>query len=118
MVCWYCYWGWPRPVWEIYRKYEELAGESAMKYGPAHVVWEDENFEDEHIANCLEDARNGIGWHQGDAEESPEDKAAVIRSLEELLAVPLCIRMCVPTDYDDENPENFPPGTEMVRCGQ
>ena len=44
-LCYYCHWGWPKPIADIYDKYLEIAGSSAMHFGPAHVVWEDENFE-------------------------------------------------------------------------
>src|SRR3990170_4665508 len=37
-ICWYCYWGWPKPVAEIYQSaLRELAGdESPLHYGMGH----------------------------------------------------------------------------------
>lgn len=116
-MCWYCHWGWSRPVADIYRKYVAIVGESAMQYGPAHIVWADENFEDYNIQWCLDAARRGKYWHEGESEETSEQKAAVIASLEELLEIPECVRCPEPEDYDDEHPEDYPPpvGIEMVR---
>ena len=46
-ICWYCYWGWPKQIAEIYKKaLKELDGYSApLHFGPAHIVWDDENFD-------------------------------------------------------------------------
>ena len=45
-ACWYCYWGWPRPIRDIYDAAAEefLGDETALLYGPAHVVWADEDW--------------------------------------------------------------------------
>lgn len=31
MICWYCHWGWSVPVVDIYERYIQQAGESAMQ---------------------------------------------------------------------------------------
>ena len=40
-MCWWCHWGWPKPIHDIYDKaLAALDGdESPLLYGPAHVVW-------------------------------------------------------------------------------
>ncbi len=110
-ICWLCYWGWPKPVADIYqRALKEMDGnESPLLYGPAHIVWEDENFDSAEW--CLEN----FDKYKGDHTEA--HLAIVKKSLEQLAALPLKTRCVEPEDYDDEHPENFPPpdGTEMVR---
>jgi hypothetical protein len=103
----YCYWGWPKPIADIYRKFVVDAGESAMKFGPGHIVWEDENFDRESIQWCLENF-NDYRWDYSDKELEP-----VRKSLEELLKLPDSI-LDTPDEYDGENPNKFPPTTEMV----
>lgn len=46
-ICWYCHWGWAKPVADIYEKAVDLldGDSSPLEFGPAHVVWSDENFE-------------------------------------------------------------------------
>jgi len=110
-ICWYCHWGWPKPVAAIYEKaLDALEGDdSPLLYGPGHIVWADENF---HSAEwCLEHFED----HTGDRGEA--DLAIVRQSLEELAKLPLDVRCVEPEDYDEEHPENFPPlaGIEMVR---
>lgn len=53
-ICWYCYWGWAKPVAEIYqRALNDLNGyESPLLDGPGHIVWSDENFDSAEW--CLE----------------------------------------------------------------
>ena len=107
-VCWYCHWGWPQVVCEIYKRGYDIAGESAMSYGPAHIVWEDENFETEHIQWCIDHA---VEYRR---DLTDEQFNAVVTSLRELLAVPEAIRCCEPTDYDDRNPAKFPPPANII----
>lgn len=109
-ICWYCHWGWAKPVADIYTAaVEKLGGDSdPLHFGPSHIVWDDENF---HSAEwCLE--------HFSDTASVYTDEAlAVVRwSLEELAKLPLPVRCVEPEDYDDEHPEQFPPsaGVEMV----
>lgn len=109
MICWYCHWGWSKSVAEIYDRYIDVAGESAMHYGPAHVVWDDENFEREHVQWCLDH----FDEYRGDHEEA--ELAAVRQSLMDLLALADDVLAPEPEDYDGEHPEQFPPKVEMVR---
>ena len=130
MICW-CYWGWPKAIRDIYDRAKEaidafvpcqendwtdgIGGESALQYGPAHVVWADENFCRRTVQGCLEDALAGRHWHT-DPEETAMEKSVVIRSLEELLALPDSILDAVPSGYDGVNPESFPPVVEMEKA--
>lgn len=131
MICWYCHWGWPKIVYEIYERarddidklyddwereregpsaYEDVDAVTAMDYGPAHVVWSDENFDS--VNWCLKYCDDPLfsKWR-------PEVLEIIRRSLRELDAIPLKDRMPCPDNYDGEHPENFPPppGVEMIR---
>lgn len=85
-ICWDRYWGWAKPVADIYEEaIRRLGGVStALHYGPAHIVWEDENWNS--VDWCLEhfdEYLHGI----------LETEAIVIRwSLEELAKIPLAER--------------------------
>jgi len=115
-MCWYCKWGWPKPVADIYDKYVALGAFSAMHWGPSHSVWEDENFARHHVQSTIEDIDNG----QFCDGHSPEDIALVRSSMVELLALPDEV-LNPGADYDaaDDSAlvEDFPPpdGMEMVR---
>ena len=110
-ICWYCYWGWAKPVAEIYKQaVEKLGGnEHALHYGPAHIVWEDENWDS--VDWCLEH----FNEYKGD--NSEEDLEVVRWSLEELAKIPLEKREIEPDDYDGMNPQNYPPveGVKVVK---
>ena len=115
MICWYCHWGWSKPVADIYTEaLRQLGGdESPLHYGPAHIVWADENFEREHVEWCLaEFDKWAREWNDG--RYSPEQLAVVHDSLEKLMALPEEIRAPEPADYDDENPANYPPAAGLV----
>ena len=107
MICWYCYWGWPEQVFAIYKKGFDVVGESGMDFGPAHIVWADENFDAESIRWCIDNAE----WHRGDLAD--EDLAVVVEGLHELLALPENILCCVPSDYDGYNPQAYPPPDDL-----
>lgn len=99
MICWYCYWGWPKPVADIY----DAHGGEALNCGPGHVVWGDENFDDSSIDFCMGEA----------AKEGDENCR---RSLVALRALPLSVR--VPRqDYQDleteATPEIYPPPPDL-----
>lgn len=79
-----------------------------MDYGPAHIVWGDENFERSHVQWCLDQFEQYRGDY-GDAE-----LAAVRMSLEELLLLPNEVLAPEPADYDGEHPERYPPAVEMT----
>ena len=130
MLCWYCYWGWPRAVRDIYDRAERdidailanaaaradgdwpepQSGMHALHFGPAHVVWEDENWD--CAEGCLKDCDDPqwSGWVPGVLD-------VVRRSLRELDALPEAARDVEPADYDGLHPEDYPPpgGVEMVR---
>lgn len=108
-ICWYCYWGWAKPVADIYQEaLRRLDGDDfPLKFSGSHIVWEDENFD--LAEGCLEHFKE----HNDDYSE--EDLAIVRWSLEELVKLPLDIRCPEPEDYDDEHPELFPPTIEVVK---
>ncbi len=111
-ICWYCYWGWPASVREIYDRaimaldYDDRP----LQFGHAHVVWSDENFDDATVQVCLQGCISHPDWHS-----SIQENEIVQRSLEELLAIPESVRCCVPANYDGEHPEDFPPQGQMVK---
>ncbi len=109
-ICWYCYWGWAKPVADIYDEaLRRLDGYmSPLHFGPSHIVWEDENFDCAEL--CLKD------FNEYDNNNySPEELAIVRWSLEELAKLPEDIRCIEPDDYDDENPQLFPPKVAVVK---
>ena len=110
MICWYCFWGWSKEVVDIYEKYIDVAGESAMHYGAAHIVWDDENFEREHVQSCLDTFDE---WKREDSSE--QENEAVRQSLLDLLKLPDNILAPEPSNYDGINPEDYPPAIEMSR---
>lgn len=112
-ICWFCYWGWPKPVREIYDDaLQRLDGNAdALEFGPAHIVWSDENFDDDCVRWCLNEiANNRMVYELGDREVS-----IVKHSLERLLLVPPEMRD-VPAGYaeDDDHPELYPPSFAVV----
>jgi hypothetical protein len=56
-ICWFCYWGWPKPVADIYLKaLAKLDGyDSPLHFGPAHIIWDDENFDRADAANGIKE---------------------------------------------------------------
>lgn len=110
MICWFCYWGWPLAVYEIYKRaLDALHGDARpLLYGPGHVVWADENFG--HAQSCL-DIFDQCRWLD---DYSNEVWAIVRRSLEELAALPDEAWDVEPEDYDGEHPENYPPAAGVV----
>lgn len=117
-ICWFCHWGWPKPIADIFdRAEQELGSDYCLVSGPSHIVWEDENFEDDHIDYCLglvDERRDSLlldGWTEQELE-------IVKMSLRELKGVPAHLRT-EPEGYedDDEHPEKYPPpeGLEMVK---
>ena len=110
--CWYCHWGWSVPVAAIYREaLAELGGDMMpLHYGPAHIVWEDDNFRDEDVKWCL----NELIFNRARYDYSDEQITVVRRSLEALLEIPETIRCCEPAGYDGARPERFPPLVAMT----
>jgi hypothetical protein len=76
-----------------------------MKYGPAHVVWADENWESAQY--CLDYYDEWVRTWNHDRYTAKE-LAVVRESLNRLVAVPDEFK-CEPEGYDDENPKDFPP---------
>ncbi len=108
-MCWYCYWGWAKPVADIYTEaLRRLDGnDRPLHYGPAHIVWEDSNFD---CADwCLE--------HFNDYKRDfSEKELSVVRwSLEELAKLPPDVADIIPGDYDLCHPELYPPTVEVVK---
>jgi len=132
MECWYCYWGWSKPVHDIYAKAiaavndallnaanesndwkqpsQPYDGKSALEFGPAHIVWSDENWDCAKL--CLKecDKKQWRKW--------PTDVLEIVRqSLRDLIALPAEVREPCPSNYEGEHPQNYPPppGVEMVK---
>lgn len=110
-MCWYCHWGWSEPVAAIYEKaLNDLEGEdSTLLYGPAHIVWADENWD--QAQSCLDDWDELIESYSSDGMGpfKSEDLEIVKRSLQELIALPQDQVEIEPDDYDGMNPKNYPP---------
>jgi hypothetical protein len=106
-VCWFCHWGWAPEVARIYnnalKKLEAIGSDwMPLNFYISHIVWEDENFEDSSIDFCLKTIE------EKDHECTQEVAEIVKESLLLLKKVPIEYRE-EPEDYDDENPENYPP---------
>lgn len=100
-VCWYCHWGWAKPVADIYLEaVRRLDGNDIpLLYGPSHIVWEDENFD--CAETCLRDFFDFPHIENYTAEE--------------LAKLPWVVWDIEPEDYDDLHPELFPPKVETVK---
>ena len=107
-ICWYCYWGWAKPVYDIYQQaVEKLGGDnSPLVFGPSHIVWEDENWD--QVDWCLDH------FNEFKNDFSEEDLTVVRWSLEELAKLPLSQRDIEPEDYDGENPDQYPPALGVI----
>jgi len=107
-ICWYCHWGWSKPVADIYRAaLADFDGcESPLDYGPGHIVWSDENFDDDSIDYCIK-ACDDVDFYSDSL--SVEDLEKCRKWLQELRKIPEEIRCCEPDGYDGERPELFPP---------
>lgn len=118
-MCWYCYWGWPKQVADVYAEAERIVGESAMEYGPAHVVWGDENFDDVNIESCIADCRRllasgALPDEDGIFYNGPETASVVLKSLVALRALPLKIRRPRASWDSDKDVQDRPPPKGMV----
>jgi hypothetical protein len=99
---------------DIYQRFAPIAGEAAMHYGAAHVVWDDENFDRATVQTCLD---RFDAWKRADATDAENE--AVRQSLLALLALSDAELSPEPSDYDGENPKHYPPRVEMAhheRC--
>lgn len=109
-ICWYCHWGWAKPVAEIYiEAIKRLEGyDRPLLYGPSHIVWEDENWDDDSLQYCLDNIEK-------EKDNFFQEELDVVRwSLEELLKIPQEQREVCPDDYDDCHPANYPPVQEVM----
>jgi hypothetical protein len=118
--CWHCYWGMSKPVKAVYDKYLALldGDDTALNYGPGHIVWDDENMSDDHIQWCIDEAEKwnthewDKDWPTSMKRDGPTFSSQVLQiaidSLKELKQVPEKWRL-EPENYDGEHPENFPP---------
>lgn len=108
-MCWYCQYGWPKPVADIFNRYALMVHEDVLECGPAHIVWGDNNFETHDIEWCLETHRFNRSAKAHELSEFERD--AVRKSLIELLEVPESVRC--PKEAELDVPP--PPETELVR---
>jgi hypothetical protein len=101
-VCYWCYWGWPKPIRDIYDDCVSRVGESPLLYGPGHVVWADENW------NSAQWCLDHFDEHVGDGDEA--ELAVARESLERLVALPDEFKT-EPNgfDADEHDPADFPP---------
>lgn len=111
-MCWYCYWGWPKPIADVYlRAIADLGGRSApLLYGPAHIVWADCNFDSAQW--CIDNFDKYAGGLE------PQEREVVMRSLRELLEVPNYLKHEPEGDYslpDDDAAHPPWPGVVMVQ---
>jgi hypothetical protein len=106
-VCWHCYWGWPKIVADIYNAARAKCGYDVLHFGPSHIVWEDENWDNNNILWCIEETKKEK--YITEREFSQEEIDICRWSLEELLKIPFEERNLEPEDYDNEHPENYPP---------
>lgn len=102
MICYWCYWGWPKPIRDIFEAARVKLGGNIepLLYGPAHIVWDDENFDS--AQHCLDH----FDEYAGDLTEY--EKSVVRESLEMLLAVSNEFKN-EPEEYDGHNPGLYPP---------
>lgn len=109
MMCWFCTWGWPLAIKEIYLRYRNVVGVTALHYGPAHIVWDDENFYRESIEFCLKECAR-----REDYDLTMVELDAVKQSLLELRELPDRI-LCPRPDFDpcEDAPEDFPPPPDL-----
>lgn len=119
MTCWYCYYGWPKAIYDIYKSAKnellELGyGAGILHYSFSHIVWEDENFDKYSINYCISivDKTNAY-WNDGRYSEL--EKLIALSSLVNLLSLPDEY-----FDLDDEwqeaegdDIENYPPPIDM-----
>lgn len=114
-ICWHCYHGWPKVVADIYDAAVEKLGQdsSVLHFGPSHIVWEDENWEDRNIEFCLK-----LADEEDYSDRFSQKEIDICKwSLQELLKIPHERRDYEPEDYDGEHPENFPPppSAQMIK---
>lgn len=109
-MCWYCIYGLPKPVADIWQEaLNKLPFDEPLLYGPAHVVWSDNNFEDESIKFCLKECDRKGYWNY-----EPAAIAIVRESLEKLLLIPEEVRVPPGAQAENDDGEPMPPPAGMV----
>lgn len=107
MICYYCHWGWPREIAEIYIKAARLLNGDTdlLEYGPAHIVWCDENFDDDAVNWCL--YKDTLAY-----DLTKKQEGIIIQSLRDLLEVNHTKRQW-PDYFDvDDDPSKYPPPSD------
>jgi hypothetical protein len=110
-ICWYCHWGWPKPVADIYdAALKKLDGyDHPLHYGPSHIVWDDENFEDENIQFCLDQL--DVPFFK---ERFSQTELEIVKeSLLALQSIPLEIRCPPGSEIETDEPNLYPPPSNM-----
>lgn len=108
MTCWWCHWGWPKLIADIYDDcVMKLGGdEGPLHWGPAHIVWEDENWEAAQW--CLDH------FDEYRRDYSDATLAIVRESLDRLVALPDKWKR-EPIGYgDDSNAPDYPPPDDWI----
>jgi hypothetical protein len=105
MSCYWCHWGWPRPIRDIYDDCVKKLGGNwlPLHCGPSHIVWEDENWTSAQW--CLDH------FDEYSDNRSEHELKVIRESLERLLEVPEEMKV-EPSGYlEDENSiaADFPP---------
>ena len=105
MVCWWCFWDWPKPMVDIYRaallKLKNIGLDAlSLTGGPGHIVWDDENWD--MAQKCLDD-------FEVYASDMFEEELAIVRESLENLVLVSEEYMHEPDGYDGQHPENYPP---------
>lgn len=114
--CWYCYWGWAKPVADIYNKTvrQGIVDDYDMCH-IGHPVWEDENFDDITIKSTIQHIHMNYNTFLVSWGYTKTQINAVCKSLEQLLEIPEHERCIEPKDYDGEHPEKYPPNVEVQK---
>lgn len=121
MICWYCHWGMAAPVADILTdlsvRIREVSSDRSLQdllyYGPSHIVWADENYDDDSIRHCLNRVTK---WRESPVLNrglSDDELDLIEESLVRLLEIPEDVRDCEPDDYDGVNPQNYPPPLDV-----
>lgn len=115
-MCWYCEWGLPKPVADIYTEaLEKLGGyKHPLHYAAAHTVWDDYNFSDKSIQWCIDN----FNKYRGDYTDS--ELRVVMWSLLKLLQIPENERDIASFNNEGEELIDAPPpdGIKMVKINE
>lgn len=122
MICWYCHWGWAKPIADIFLKAKEALGgnDELLIYGVGHIIWADENFSLAHVNKCLSDWPDWVDSTRDLNKSGIKDvslgECLIVRyALQQLADIIESIPEVEPEDYDGEHPENYPPLGEVVK---